>query len=167
MSILRALAERLDAAHAALLSMRGAVEAGRPWPLATAFGIEPEASWGPPELLAHVTEMLPFWLGEVERVLDGPTEPVPFGRTASDSLRLGVIERDRRLPPSELFARLTNGVGRWAERLARLSPEEAARRGVHPTAGEFTVQQIAERFVVGHLEDHRDQLATILGRDAD
>ena len=36
------------------------------------------------ELLAHVAEMLPYWLGEVERILAGPPEPVPFGRVGSD-----------------------------------------------------------------------------------
>ncbi len=32
---------------------------GGPWPLADDFGTEPEASWGPREVLAHTAEMLP------------------------------------------------------------------------------------------------------------
>ena len=66
-------------------------------PRRRASTIAPEASWGPPEVLAHVAEMLPFWQGEMERDPDGSrrASPVPFGRSASDPIRLGLIERDR------------------------------------------------------------------------
>lgn len=155
--------ERLTQARDAIEARRAAVEVGHPWPLAVAFGTEPEASWGPPEVLAHVAEMLPFWLGEIERVIDGPTEPVPFGRVATDQLRIGMIERDRTLPPRELFARLRSGVDRYVERVPELSAADLGRRGLHATRGELTVEGILERFVVGHLEEHAVQLDEVLG----
>lgn len=156
------LLARLREAQAAYAELRPRIEGGAPWPLATHFGVEPEAAWGPPEVLAHVTEMLPFWLGEIERVLDGDPEPVPFGRVASDTLRIGVIERDRTLPLRELLARLDVGVERYLARLPELDPSETGRRGLHPTLGELTVAAMLERFVVGHLEDHIRQLRSIL-----
>ena len=155
--------ERLVRGRDRIEARRSAVETGHPWPLAVAFGTEPEASWGPPEILAHVAEMLPFWLGEIERVIDGPTEPVRFGRVATDMFRLGSIERDRTLPPRELFARLRSGVDRYLVRLPELSGRELQRRGQHATRGELTVEAILERFVVGHLEEHAVQLEEILG----
>lgn len=139
------------------------VAAGEPWPLSDRFGTEPEAHWGPPETLAHVAEMITFWTGEMERVLAGEPEPVPFGRVASDPLRIGVIERDRSLPSRELLARIRSGVERLATRIAELSPAEAQRRGVHATLGEMTVVRIAERFIIGHLEEHAAQLRESLG----
>lgn len=139
------------------------VAAPEPWPLSDRFGSEPEAHWGPPETLAHVAEMIPFWTGEMERVLAGAQEPVPFGRVASDPLRIGVIERDRSLPSRELLARIESGVERLASRLGELDAGEAGRRGVHPTLGEMTVVRIAERFVIGHLEEHAAQLRESLG----
>jgi hypothetical protein len=158
------LAQRLRAAGATLAALAPRVEAGRPWPLSATFGVEPEASWGPPETLAHVAEMLPFWTGEIERVLDGREDvPVPFGRVAANALRIGVLERDRSLPPRELLARIETGVDRLARRLAELPPEAAHRRGVHPTLGELSVAEIAARFAVGHLEDHAEQLRATLG----
>ena len=126
------------------------------------FGVEPEAVWGPPEVLAHVTEMLPYWLGEIERVIDGGQEPVPFGRVATDPLRLGVIERDRSLPMRELLARLDAGVDRYARRLPELDAAAVDRRGAHTTLGDMTVAQMLERFVVSHLEDHARQLEASL-----
>jgi hypothetical protein len=157
-----AAAARLESARAGFAALRPAVDDRAPWPLATHFGVEPEASWGPPEVLAHVTEMLPFWLGEIERILAGDPEPVPFGRVSTDPLRLGVIGRDRTLPLRELWARLDAGVERYLRRLPELDDAAAARRGLHQTAGELTVEAILERFVVAHLEDHVRQLRTIL-----
>jgi hypothetical protein len=154
--------ERLTQARDAIEARRAAVEVGHPWPLAVAFGTEPEASWGPPEVLAHVAEMLPFWLGEIERILAVPGEPVPFGRVASNELRIGVIERDRSLPMRELFGRVEAGAARLTRRLGELTPAEAERTGVHPTLGVLTVREAAERFVAGHLEEHAAQIAAIL-----
>jgi hypothetical protein len=159
-----ALIPRLQAASARIAALQPAVEAGAPWPLSGNFGTEPEASWGPPETLAHVAEMLPFWLGEIERVIDGPAEPVPFGRVATDQVRLLVLERDRSLPPRELFARTAQGTVRLARRLRELTPREAARRGLHPRLGEMTVRDIADRFVVSHLEEHAQQLEAVTAR---
>jgi DinB superfamily len=155
------LRDRLTVARSALLAARPDVEAGEPWTLSDNFGTEPEASWGPPEILAHVAEMLPFWLGEIERVLAGSAAPVPFGRVATDQLRLLVLERDRSLPPRELFDRIATTSDRVARRLESLTPRDTERRGVHPTRGEVTVEALAERFIVSHLEEHAEQLAAV------
>lgn len=163
MGTLDAQAARLDAAVAAILALRDRVEDAAPWPLAELYGTEAEANWGPPELLAHLDEMLPYWLGEVERILDGPAGgPVSFGRVASDSIRVGVIGRDRTVPLRELFARLASDGSRVARRMRELADHESARLGVHQTRGEVSVDELFERFVTGHLEDHVVQLREIL-----
>lgn len=155
---------RLRAATTGMIAKRAALEAGRPWPL---HGVEhdagPESAWGPTEVLAHVAEMLAYWLGEIERVLDGSPEPVPFGRTAEDRLRILTIERDRTLPPRELLDRIDTSTARYASRFAALSAAELARRGLHPTLGQKTVVEMLERFVVGHAEGHLVQLDDTLG----
>jgi hypothetical protein len=156
-------ATRLEAASRAILDLQPQVEARAPWPLAAIYGTEAEASWGPPELLAHLEEMLLFWLGEAERILDGaPDAPVPFGRTADDPIRIGVIGRDRSIPVRELFARIAAESARTARRMRELTDAESARVGVHPTRGELTVAALFERFVTSHLEGHVDQLREIL-----
>jgi hypothetical protein len=154
--------ERLRTAAGAFATMRDEIEAGAPWPLAARFGTEPEARWGPPEVLAHVEEMLPFWLGEIERILAGP-EPAPFGRVATDPVRLAIIERDRTVPPRELLDRIDADVERYARRLPSLTASDLARRGLHPRRGEMTVGAALEDLVVHHLEDHAVQLKDVLG----
>jgi hypothetical protein len=155
--------ERITAARRAFGGLEPRVRAGEPWPLADDFGTGPEASWGPREVLAHVQEMLPFWFGEMERVADGEgTAPVPFGRIADDTLRLGIIDRDRSLPLRVLFARIDAGLSVWADRIPTLTDVERARIGVHPRLGEMPAGSMLERFVIGHAEDHIAQLNDIL-----
>ncbi len=154
--------DRLTTAANALTAMRGRIEAVGPWPVKLVEGEGPESEWGPPEILAHVSEMLPFWLGQIELVLAGSPEPVPFGRMSTDRLRVMTIERDRSLPVRELLARIQSDVVRYAGRLPELSEAELARRGLHPRLGEMTVAEILPRFVVTHVEEHRVQLEATL-----
>lgn len=156
--------DRIGAARQAYAALAPRVQAGEPWPLAEDYGTGPEASWGPREVLAHVAEMLPFWLGEMERVIDGfGPAPVPFGRISDDPVRIGLIERDRSLPLRVLFARIDDGLRGWEERLPTLSEADRSRIGLHPRLGEMPASSILERFVVGHAEDHIAQLTDILG----
>jgi hypothetical protein len=156
-----AMLARLQASSAAMLALRSALDAGEPWPLAERFGAEPEAHWGPREALAHCAEMLPYWIGEIERILAGP-EPAPYGRIQTDELRIGIIERDRTLPIRELLARIEAGTARYVRRLPELGPADLARRGLHPKLGEQTIEQVLERTVVGHLDEHVAQLTEAL-----
>jgi len=171
---------RLTTARADFAALRTPVREGEPWPLAEHFGTEPEASWGPREVLAHTAEMLSFWLGEYERVLEagrGPADPQPFGRTSEDALRIGILERDRSLPLRELFDRIDAGIDRWQRRLAgattgdatppgagstATAPPADAPMGLHPRLGPMSADHIRDRFVITHLEDHIAQLGGIL-----
>ena len=161
--------DRLQGLRAAYAALQPPVTAGEPWPLAAAYGTEPEALWGPREVLAHVAEMLPFWLGELERVLDATPggSPIPFGRTSDDAMRIGSLARDRTLPLRVLFARIDGGMRDWADRLGSLPDDARGRTGLHPTLGVMPATEILERFVLGHAEGHVAQLESILGDAVD
>jgi hypothetical protein len=160
---------RLAASRAAFVALRSRVIGGAPWALAEDFGTGPEASWGPREVLAHTAEMLPFWLGEYERIVEaghGTGAGVPFGRTSGDVLRVGILERDRTLPLRELFDRIDAGIDRWQRRLAdpHAVPGEERAVGLHPRDGEVPATWVRDRFVARHLEEHLAQLEEILAR---
>jgi hypothetical protein len=159
---LDAQVDRLLAAHARIEALRPAAERGEPWPPSPAFGVEPEATWNPPELLAHVAEMLPFWQGQIDRILAG-IEPVPFGRVASDEERIAAIARDRALPVGRLYEAISTGMDGVVGQLRSLDEAAAARRGTHPTRGEMTITNVVERMLSGHMEEHAAQLEAILG----
>jgi hypothetical protein len=163
MATLAELADRLDAAAADVERLRGPIEDGEPWPLTDVYGPGPESSWGPREVLAHMAEMLPYWMGEIERILDGAEgEAVPFGRTEADPRRIEVIGRDRAMPARELLSRIASGVRRVTTRLRELSDADARRQGLHATRGPLEIAEIVERFQVAHLEGHVTQLREIL-----
>lgn len=154
---------RLTALRTAYAGLAPRVAAGEPWPLATDYGDSPEASWGPREVLAHLVEMLPFWLGELERVVDGDgLTPVPFGRSGDDPSRIGLIGRERTLPLRVLFGRIDTGLVAWIERLATLTDADLAKVGLHPREGEIPVWRFPARFITDHAEGHVSQLETIL-----
>jgi hypothetical protein len=153
---------RMAASAATVATLRDAIRGGEPYPAGPVSGDGPEAEWGPPDVLAHTAEMLQYWLGEIERVIAGGPDPVPFGRVATDPLRTLTIERDRTLPTGELISRIQASVGRYGARLPQLSPADWQKRGLHPRRGEMTVAAILERFVVSHLEEHAVQLREAL-----
>jgi hypothetical protein len=161
------LLDRLDAAASRLAATQGRVQAGEPWPVGAVAEGGGEAEWGPTEVLAHVAEMLPYWLGEMERVVAGAggastAAATPFGRTAADPLRTLTIARDASLPARDLYDRISVSVERYDRRLPTLTEAEIGRRGLHPTRGELTVAELLDRFAVAHLEDHAEQLESAL-----
>lgn len=159
------LERRIRDAGNAILELRGPLIAGAPWPLSETWGTEPEADWGPPELLGHVNEMLPYWVDELEDVLAGdPVAVMPFGRIASDASRLARIDADRRRPIGDLLDEIAGGIDRASAFADRLSVDEAEQIGLHPSRGEISVRDSIERFLTAHLEDHVAQLRSILGR---
>lgn len=158
------LADRLDDAAERMVELGPDLASGEPWPLADVVGPGPESSWGPREVLAHVAEMLPYWMGEIELILDagGGSEPPPFGRLEADELRVGIIERDRGFPARELLGRIEAEARRVARRFRALSDTDSASLGRHVTRGDLSVGDIAERFITAHVEGHVTQLREIL-----
>ena len=147
-------------------SLRPRVVAREPWPLSDAYGAEPESDWGPKEVLAHVAEMLGYWLAQVDAIVAAPggDSAPPFGRVATDPDRIARIGEDRRLPADELFDRVAAAASDVGRRMVTLSPDELARRGIHPRLGEMALPAIFERFMVSHLEEHVRQLSEVLDR---
>ena len=159
------LAARLRDAGAQLLALRGQLVAAEPWPLSAAYGTEPEADWGPREVLAHVNEMLPYWGTQLRLIVAGdPTDATPFGRVSTDPDRIGRIGADRKMSCSDLLDRIGAGLANVDNILAGLSAADLARRGVHSTRGELTVGEAADRFLVTHVVEHVEQLRAILVR---
>ena len=161
------LIARLAAGAAGMEGLRANVVGREPWPLSDAYGAEPESDWGPKEVIAHVAEMMPFWLGQVDVILATPAggEAPAFGRVATDPVRIARIGEDRLLPADELFDRVAGGATGVERRMAELTPAELGRTGVHVRLGEMTVPAILERFLVSHVEEHVRQLREVIARD--
>jgi hypothetical protein len=154
--------ERMRTARDNLVRMRNRIELSAPPP----DELPRRREWVAREALAHIDEMLIYWLGEIERVLAGPIEPVPFGRPPTDLIRTLTIDRDRTLPVAELYTRLDHSLERVLRRLLELDERQASRKGLHKQRGEMTVKQIVEVMLAAHIEEHCRQIAVALDKEA-
>jgi hypothetical protein len=154
-------AARIEAAAGEVANRRDALlgwyQAGGP----AAATENPAAPWDPGRVLAHIAEMLRYWLGETERILCGEAGPVTVGRYEPESIRILTVERDRDLPIDELLGRVASEAQRAATRLLSLSDEALAKPAIHlfyADRGEMTAAEIIEASLVGHIEAHLRQL---------
>ena len=142
---------------------RLAEHAARPLPVGLTDP-DPGASerWEAGQVWAHLAEFPGYWHDQVRKVAasqaSGSAEPLPFGRTKTDPGRIAGIERERRTDPAELLRRVTAEIGDVSATLTSLPDDAWDGRGVHPARGEMTVSEIVDRFLLGHLEEHADQL---------
>ena len=148
---------RLDAVEARLAAV--ADKEPQPGALTDADPTSGER-WDRGQVWAHLAEFIPYWIEQTRPVLRGQAsgEPVPFGRTKSDPERIGAIERDRHEAVSTLWASTCEDIAQLRTFLSGLALEQWLNIGLHPTRGPMPVTKINEEFLVGHLEEHADQL---------
>jgi DinB family protein len=147
--------ERLDAVIARLEA-----HAARPARGVTAPDPRTGERWDQGQIWAHLAEFIPYWIVETGVVL-AADEPPAFGRTQSDPGRIGEIARRRDEPPATLMAAVREEEAALRDLIAGLDGTAWERRGIHPTLGSMTVTEIVEDFLVGHLEQHADQLDSL------
>jgi hypothetical protein len=147
---------RLDAAEERLRA-----HAGREFPQDARTAPDPPTGerWEAGQVWAHLAEFIPYWLGEATMVIEkGVSEPVVFGRTKSDPGRIAAIERDRRTDRAALWNRIAVDLVSLRAFLVGLDDRAWSARGLHPSRGEMDLARIVDEFLVGHLEQHAEQL---------
>jgi hypothetical protein len=123
--------------------------------------------WDRGQVWAHVAEFIPYWIRQATPVINETSgEPVRFGRTSADPERIGAIERDRREPVDALWGTTRADIGVLRTFLSGLQPDQWLAIGIHPSKGAMTMSDITEEFLVGHLEQHADQLELLNGSAA-
>lgn len=143
---------------------RLAEHAAKPLP-ATLADPDPgsEERWEAGQVWAHLAEFPQYWLSQARRVIALPTtEPVPFGRVKTDIGRIEAIERERYTDPTALMARVRTQLAEVNDAVRSWSAADWARRGAHPVKGEMTVERIVTVFIADHLEEHADQLDSLV-----
>ena len=118
-----------------------------------------EERWEAGQVWAHLAEFPAYWLEQARSVVEAASdEPVPFGRVKTDPGRLEAIERDRHADPAALLARVRESLAETTETFRSWPVEAWSRTGQHPVLGNVGMERIVDRFIVGHLEEHADQL---------
>ena len=120
--------------------------------------------WSVMQILGHMVEMIPYWLGYCRVLLAATAEPPVFGRGPDAPERMAGIERGSNGDPKELLGLLNDEVEAAARAIREMSAAERSKKGIHIKLGELTVADSVERFIVAHAEEHLEQIrAALLG----
>ena len=118
--------------------------------------------WEAGQVWAHMAEFIPYWMNQVRRVIDArDAEPVAFGRTKQDAERNAAIARDRSQPVGVLWNGVRADIDALRRFLEQMESTSWARRGLHPSIGVMPMPRIIDDFLVGHLEQHANQLESL------
>jgi len=118
-----------------------------------------EERWEAGQVWAHLAEFPAYWLEQARSIVEAASsEPVPFGRLKTDPGRVAAVERDRHADPAALLERVRESLAETTDTFRSWPLEAWSRTGQHPLLGPVGMEQIVERFIVGHLEEHADQL---------
>ena len=115
-----------------------------------------ENEWTIMQNLAHIVEFMPYWAGEIEKLI---TEPdCEFGRTPDDVGRLQGISEHEMDSLSGIKAALPGSYARLDEVLGRLKDSDLKLTGKHVRYGEKSVDWLIEELVTNHLSGHVEQI---------
>jgi hypothetical protein len=116
--------------------------------------------WTAAHVWGHVGELVAYWHDQLEAVLAGAST---FGRTKADVARRAAADAGASRPVGEHLVDAQRALDALRATLAGLSAREWATTSNHPTLGAMDVTDFLERFAIGHVEEHLDQLDTLAG----
>jgi uncharacterized damage-inducible protein DinB len=119
-----------------------------------------EGEWPVMSTLAHVSELLPYWAHQAERIASSPG--IAFGRTHDDPQRIGAIEQHGQDSVETIVPRIRASLAECVATLRSLPPEAWSRQGQHPSRGTMTVDQVVNSFLLNHIEEHAAQISATL-----
>jgi len=115
--------------------------------------------WEASQVWGHITEFVPYWIEQLEEVVDEyKGQPVPFGRITTDPDRIAGIESGKAMDFETHLHWLGVHLADLRGFLSALPDEAWSAEGLHSRLGAMTLDHMIERLLVGHLEEHADQL---------
>src|SRR5262245_54125312 len=121
--------------------------------------------WDAGQVWSHLAEILGYWQREVDAlVARQAAEAVPFGRVKSDAGRIAAVEARRHEPVPSNWAQVTPAIAKLRQFLDQSTPRTWELHGLHSARGDMSMERIVDEFMVGHLEEHADQLDVLLAR---
>jgi hypothetical protein len=155
---LQALRERVAAARADLARTPLSGHVGAAGPRDPTTG----EAWHRGNVLGHMSEMLDYWTGQIQRANEGAAT---MGRDQEGTaLRRHGIDHGSAASELELRKAIDQKIGRVLVLLAAMHPDDLERTvDFHNREGnrQAKVGELLQNLVVGHLEEHVQQLAAL------
>lgn len=121
-----------------------------------------ENDWSALQILAHIDEMIPYWMQHCQTLIAAAGERPRFGRPLDAPERLAGVERGGTATLEDLMAQLNEEVQTASREIRAMTPEERAKTGIHVRLGTMTVTDAVDRFIVSHAEEHLAQIRAAL-----
>ncbi|KOS68812.1 hypothetical protein AEA09_09850 [Lysinibacillus contaminans] len=124
-----------------------------------------EEEWSIMQIVSHLNEAIPYWLGEVERVVAEPGSK--WGRGLADESRLAAVSNPDELSIEEEIAKLENIRQQVSDRLIGLSEAQLNAENPHRNFEKFgnkPVSFIINHFLMEHTNTHYVQIQRNLSK---
>ena len=120
--------------------------------------------WTVMDNLCHIREFIPFWTGEVLRIVQRPSEP--WGRDHTDSARRAAVTNTAAYRLEDVVADIREAVQRAAETLKSLSDADLATEAEskNPRWGLKPASFVVDDLLVHHVAKHQGQIRRNVGR---
>lgn len=112
------------------------------------------------ENMAHINEILPYWAGEIEKLVATPGQN--FGRTMQQAQRLQAIAVHGTDTLAQAQTELPGSYARLKSVISKLKDSDLELTGIHPRFGERQLGWFIDEFVTAHLANHLVQMQAIL-----
>lgn len=121
--------------------------------------------WSIMQILSHLAEAIPYWLGEVETVIAKPG--AKWGRGLQDPARLAAVTHTDKLAVDDVLKQVEELKYKVESRLGNLDEETLSRESPHRNFAKFgnkPVSYIVEHFIDEHISGHYDQIKRNLSK---
>jgi uncharacterized damage-inducible protein DinB len=117
-----------------------------------------EDKWSAMEVLCHLEEVIPYWLGELQSAVQSPQ--TPWGRGLQHEGRLAAVAVAHERDVSEVLHNLAHSKQLVQDVLGSLSEEELKLEAPsrNPRFGTKPLSFIVEHLLVEHVAKHLEQI---------
>src|SRR5260370_35544872 len=120
------------------------------------YEVPAEDEWTIIQNLADIVEIMPYWAGEIEKLVAEPGRN--FGRTQQDEGRLRAINEHGTDSLDEIKGALPGSYARLDEVLGSLRDSDLELTGRHVRYGEKPLEWFVEGFVTGQCIGHWERM---------
>ncbi|MFP5114013.1 DinB family protein [Bacillaceae bacterium C204] len=125
-----------------------------------------EDEWSIMQILSHLVEAVPYWLDEIELLLETPGKE--WGRGLQQDARLEAVRKEKvaRLSLAEVLSELDQVKTRVEHTLGQLDSKKLSRQAPsrNPRFGTKPISFIVDHLLVEHISKHYGQIERNLSK---
>ncbi|MBO0999372.1 DinB family protein [Bacillus sp. SD075] len=121
--------------------------------------------WSIMQILSHLAEAIPYWLGEVENVVAVPGSQ--WGRGLQDPARLAAVADTDKLAVDDVMKQVEELKYKVESCLGKLDEETLSKESPHRNFAKFgnkPASYIIDHFIDEHVSGHYDQIKRNLSK---